>query len=83
MTTPQLVTDMATALQQAVAMYCLLHEHAQGRTDLTEDQLANVVTAVCQDAAHVLQRARDEGLLPTPPIAVPPPVVLENWLTVQ
>lgn len=79
-----LLTDMALALQQAVAMYHLLHQHAAGTTDLTEDQLANVVTGICSDAVLILQRARDEGALAPLPLyrgedtASPVPVVL-RW----
>ena len=52
------VKDMERALEQAVAMYHLLHAHARGETDLTEDQLANVVTSVSDQASDVLRRVR-------------------------
>lgn len=68
-----LIQDMATALQKAVAMYCLLHDHAKGQTDLTEDQLGNVVTGVSEDASRVLERARDAGLVPPLPTPRPRP----------
>ena len=55
--------QMATALQKAVAMYFLLHDHARGATDLTEDQLAAVVEGVCDEATHALSEARRCGLL--------------------
>lgn len=55
--------QMATALQKAVAMYFLLHDHAAGETDLTEDQLAAVVEGVCDEARVALESARRAGLL--------------------
>lgn len=58
---------MATALQKAVAMYFLLHDHAKGETDLTEDQLAAVVEGVCDEAATALAGARRAGLLAPAP----------------
>lgn len=63
---------MATALQQAVAMYCLLVDHAKGLTDLTEDQLESVVLGVCDDARLALEGARRAGLLPPLPTPRPP-----------
>lgn len=59
---------MATALQQAVAMYLLLVDHAKGETDLTEDQLEAVVEGVCADAARALSEARRCGLVAPAPI---------------
>lgn len=50
--------DMFIALRQAVAMYDLLHAHARGETDLTEDQLANVVTEISVEAQRTLIRVR-------------------------
>lgn len=63
---------MATALQQAVAMYFLLIQHAKGETDLTEDQLEAVVEGVCDDARLALTEARRAGLLPPAPEGGPP-----------
>ena len=62
---------MATALQQAVAMYFLMIDHAKGKTDLTEDQMFNVVEGVCVEAGAALEEARDAGLLPPLPEARP------------
>lgn len=62
---------MATALQKAVAMYFLLHDHARGATDLTEDQLASVVEGVCDEAREALTEARRCGLLaPVPEVGL-------------
>lgn len=61
--------SMATALQKAVAMYFLLHNHARGETDLTEDQLSAVVTGVCDEARVALDEARRCGLLAPVPRA--------------
>jgi hypothetical protein len=63
------IRDMATALQQAVAMYCLMIDHSQGRTDLTEDQFANVVEGVCEEAGRALEAARLAGLIEPLPVA--------------
>lgn len=52
---------MENALEQAVAVYHLLHAHARGETDLTEDQLANVVTTVSMTASDVLRQVRGGG----------------------
>lgn len=67
--------QMATALQKAVAMYLLLHDHARGVTDLTDDQLAAVVTGVCDEARVALVEARRAGLVAPAPVArvAPPP----------
>jgi len=43
------------------------NDHAQGKTDLTEDQLAGVVEGVCDEAASALSEARRCGLLPPLP----------------
>lgn len=70
----QLIRDMATALDKAVAMYYLLHSHAAGQSDLTEDQLANVVDGVCSEAQEILTRARAAGLdagVATRPVYLP------------
>lgn len=50
--------DMMTTLNRAVAVYGLLHAHARGETDLTEDQLSGVVTGVALEATTVLRRVR-------------------------
>lgn len=52
---------MCLSLEKAVAVYELLHSHAAGQTDLTEDQLANVVTGVSAEARDTLDRARGEA----------------------
>lgn len=48
---------MVLYLEKAVAMYELLHSHARGQTDLTEDQLANVVTEICAMSRATADRA--------------------------
>lgn len=55
----ELVTKiMYDALEKAEAMSMLLHAHARGEDDLTEDQLANVVTEVTDGTARALRVAR-------------------------
>ena len=49
---------MYQALEKVEAMTLLLHSHARGEDDLTEDQLANVVTGVTAEATEALRRAR-------------------------
>ena len=51
-------SEAILALRKTVAMYELLHVHAEGQTDLTEDQLANVVTGVADQARVTLERMR-------------------------
>ena len=63
-TTRKIVHRMYQSLEKAAAMYDLLHAHARGETDLTEDQLANVVTEICREARETLGEARGE----TPPV---------------
>lgn len=53
-----LFEDMCLSLEKTVAVYELLHTHARGQTDFTEDQLANVVTGVAMEARDTLRRAR-------------------------
>ena len=55
---PSVIADMCKALEGASAMCDLLHAHARGQTDLTEDQLAAVVTGVSREAGDALSRAR-------------------------
>lgn len=52
---------MYETIEKVVAVYELLHAHARNQTDLTEDQLANVVTGVKDEAIRILARARDGG----------------------
>lgn len=52
---------MINALEGAAAMCDLLHAHAQGQTDLTEEQLASVVTGVSRQARDALRGARGGG----------------------
>lgn len=47
-------------LERTVAFYELLHAHARGETCLTEDQLANAVTGLRDEALDVLREARGE-----------------------
>lgn len=54
--------ELIQTISKAVAMYGLLHAHAQGKTDLTEDQLANVVTGLSLEARDVLRRVRGQRL---------------------
>lgn len=56
--TKALYQAMCLSLEKSVAVYELLHSHAKGQTDLTEDQLANVVTGVAMEARETLGRAR-------------------------
>ena len=57
---------MINTLDRAIAVYGLLHAHARGETDLTEDQLANVVTGVAMEASDVLQRVRGRSTVRRP-----------------
>lgn len=50
--------EVMTALSKSIAVYELLHAHAAGETDLTEDQLANVVTEIADGSRDVLARMR-------------------------
>lgn len=64
-----------TALEKAEAMTMLLHAHARGEDDLTEDQLANVVTGVTEEATRTLRAARrppSGPRLPPPRRTLPP-----------
>lgn len=58
--------DMVNTLDRAIAVYGLLHAHARGETDLTEDQLANVVTGVAMEASAVLRRVRGRAPVRSP-----------------
>ena len=51
-------SEAMLALRKSIAVYELLHAHAAGQTDLTEDQLANVVTVVSGEAKETLALAR-------------------------
>lgn len=53
----QLFNEIVLGLRKSIAMYKLLHAHAAGQTDLTEDQLANVVTGLAEEATDTLVRA--------------------------
>lgn len=53
--------DMCLQIEKNIAVYELLHAHARGQTDLTEEQLANVVTGVRAEATDVLVRLRGHG----------------------
>lgn len=57
--TPELWGEAILALRKTIAMYELLHTHAAGQTDLTEEQLGNVVTGVTQEARQTLERMRE------------------------
>lgn len=50
------VQQVCLILHKSAAMCDLLHAHARGETDLTEDQLASVVTDVSDEARAVLSR---------------------------
>lgn len=54
---PSVNDQMFMAVEKFVAVYELLIAHANGQTDLTEDQLANVVNGVADEARGVLARA--------------------------
>ena len=54
---PTLPDQMYMAIEKFIAVYELLHSHARGQTDLTEDQLANVIDGVAREARDVLARA--------------------------
>lgn len=54
---PKLFCNMLVSLEKSVAVYELLHAHARGETDLTEDQLGNVVTGVAMEARGVVRDA--------------------------
>lgn len=56
--TPELWGEAVLALRRSIAVYELLHAHAAGQTDLTEDQLANVVTDTAREARATLDRMR-------------------------
>lgn len=66
-TTKRTTLDMYGALVKSVAMYDLLHAHARGETDLSEDQLANVVTGIAREARRVLSRVRGGRPTTRPP----------------
>lgn len=53
----ELFDEMFVSLEKSVAMYELLISHAKGQTDLTEDQLANVVTGISLETRAVIRRA--------------------------
>jgi hypothetical protein len=59
--TQQIWGEAILALRKTIAMYELLHSHADGQTDLTEDQLANVVTGVADEARLVLEKMKSES----------------------
>ena len=66
MITRELWSEAILALRKTVAMYELLHTHAAGETDLTETQLANVVTGVADQARETLERMRGCEEAPPP-----------------
>lgn len=55
-TLDDLFTDTYLVLEKNVAICELLHAHARGETDLSEDQLANVVTGVSIETKAVARR---------------------------
>ena len=57
-----ITSAMYLALERSVAVYDLLVAHANGQTDLTEDQLANVVTRVSAEAKETLALARGRAV---------------------
>ena len=58
---PKLWDDAVLQMRKSIAVYELLHAHAAGETDLSEDQLANVVTGVAAGARDTLHRMRGAG----------------------
>lgn len=58
------IQAMYQALERSVAVYELLKAHARGETDLTEDQLVNVVTVISLEARDTLAVARGRVVEP-------------------
>lgn len=56
MALPPIWGEAILQLRKCVAMYELLHAHARDETDFTEDQLANVVTGIAEEAAEMVRR---------------------------